>query len=308
MSQDNHGHSHSHSHAAASTKRLGFALAVTATVMIAEVVGAWISGSLSLLADAGHMFVDSAGLIVAMTAAILMTRPPSMKRTWGFARAEVLAAGLQAGFLIGLSVFIAFEALQRFTAPLDVLAGPMLWIGILGLCANIISAVILSGGRNDSLNMKAAFLEVASDALGSVAVLVAAIILMTTGWPYADSVASLLIAALISVRAFYILRQSLRILMETTPEGLDLEVVKARILANEEVIDVHDLHCSSIGTGLNTLTAHVVVTKECVDNGRTVGVLHQIQEALGDGLPTALNHVTLQIDSEQHASHEHLAH
>lgn len=304
----NEEHSHTHIHAAASRKRLGWALAVTASVMIAEVIGALVSGSLALLADAGHMFVDSAGLIVAMAAAVLMTRPASSKRTWGYARAEVLAAGLQAGILIALCGFIAFEAIQRLFHPTDVIAGPMIWIGIIGLLANIVSMLILSGGRNDSLNMKAAFLEVASDALGSIAVLVAAIVLLTTGWPYADSVASLLIALLIGIRAVHILRQSVGILMEQTPEGLDLEEVQQRLLAHPAVIRVHDLHASSVGTGLNILTAHVVVTQQCVDSGKTIEVLHELQASIEDNLPIELNHLTVQIDSEVHAGHESLAH
>ncbi len=307
MAED-HSHSHSHSHAEASRNRLAGALAVTAGVMIAEIVGAFISGSLSLLADAGHMFVDSAGLVVAMVAAVLMTRPPSLKRTWGYARAEVLAAGLQAGILIGLCIFIAFEAIQRLMNPTTVLPGPMLWIGVIGLLANIVSMLILSGGRNDSLNMKAAFLEVASDALGSVAVLVAALVLITTGWPYADSVASLLIAVLIGFRATHILKQSVRILMEQTPAGLDLDRVQERILEHPEVLRVHDLHASSVGTGLNTLTAHVVVTQECIDAGKSVRVLHELQSGLTEGLPIELNHMTVQIDSPTHAGHETLAH
>lgn len=298
---------HSHSHANASRNRLALALGVTATVMIAEIVGAWLSGSLALLADAGHMLVDSMGLVIALVAAHLMTKPRSNRRTWGFARAEVLSAGLQAGILIGLSLFIAYESIQRLFEPSLVIVGPMLVMGGVGLLGNLISMFILAGNRNDSLNMKAAFLEVASDALGSIAVLFAALVLWLTGWPYADSVASLAIAILIGFRAVFVLRQSVRILMESVPEGLDLDEVRRRLLANPNVSAIHDLHASTIATGVNALTAHVVVKDNCVEHGQTVEVLHQLQDSLR-GLPVDLNHVTLQIDSREHAGHEDLVH
>ena len=156
--------------------------------------------------------------------------------------------------------------------------------------------------------MKAAFLEVSADALGSVAVIVAALVLMWTGWPYADSLASLLIAIMIAARAVAILRQSVDILLEKTPSGLDLNEVRKRICENPAVRQVHDLHVSSIGTGLNILTAHDIVSEECVSSGQTVEVLHDLQEALKSGFDVDLNHVTLQIDSDLHASHEDLAH
>lgn len=304
---DHSGASHSHSHASASRNRLALALGVTATVMALEVVGSYLSGSLALLADAGHMLVDSMGLIVALIAAQLMTKPPSRRRTWGFARAEVLSAGLQAGILIGLSLFIAYEAIQRLFEPSLVIVGPMVLMGAVGLLGNLISMLILAGNRNDSLNMKAAFLEVASDALGSVAVLVAALVLWLTGWPYADSVASLAIAVLIGFRAVFVLRQSVRILMESVPDGLDVDEVRRRLLANPDVEAVHDLHASTIGTGINTLTAHVIVSDDCVRDGQTVEVLHQLQNSLRD-LPIDVNHVTIQIDSRKHAGHETLVH
>lgn len=303
-----HGHSHDHVHgAAASRNRLAWALALALSVVAFQFVGAWLTGSLALAADGAHGIADSFGLVIALIAAVLLTKPRSDRRTWGFARAEVLAAGLQAGLLIALCVMITYEAIKRFLNPAEIIAGPMLWIGFLGLAANIAAMAILMGGRNDSLNMKAAFLEVTSDALGSVAVIAAAVITLTTGWMYADSVASLLIALMIGVRASAILRKSVRILLEETPEGIDLAEVRKLILANPQVIAVHDLHASSIGTGLGVLTAHVVVTKKCVDEGKTVQVLHDIQEALAQNYPQ-LNHATIQIDHQHHADHEQLAH
>ncbi len=303
-----HGHSHSHASAASSRKRLAWALAVTSSVLIIEIIGAIWSGSLALLADAGHMATDSIGLVIALFAAHLMTKPRSDKWSWGFARVEVLAAGLQAGLLILLCIFIGYEAVVRFFDPAVVEAGPMLWVGLFGLFANVFSMAILFQGRSSSLNMKAAFLEVSADALGSVAVVIAALVLMWTGWPYADSLASLLIAIMIAVRAVSILKQSLSVLMERTPAGLELQRIRETICANPSVIEVHDLHASSIGTGLNVLTAHVVVTEGCVESGQTVEVLHQLQTALQEAFGVDLHHVTLQIDSEQHAAHEDLSH
>lgn len=281
---------------------------MTATVLVVEIVGAIWSGSLALLADAGHMATDSIGLVIALLAAHLMTRPRTDRWTWGFVRVEVLAAGLQAGLLIVLCGFISYEAVSRFLRPEEVNGTVMVWVGAFGLLANLVSMAILFRGRKASLNMKAAFLEVSADALGSVAVVVSAVVLLTTGWPYADSIASLLIAVLIAVRAVSILRQSVDVLMERTPEGLDLNRVRQLLLAHPSVVEVHDLHASSIGTGLNALTAHVVVTEECVQAGKTVHVLHQLQESLKTISEVDLNHVTMQIDSDQHASHEELAH
>ncbi len=301
------GHDHSHASSTTPRNKLAWALTLALTIVVIQFVGAALTGSLALAADAGHGIVDSLGLVIALTAAVMMTKPRSDRRTWGFARAEVLSAGVQSGLLIALGIFISYEAIGRLINPHEIIAGPMLWIGVLGLLANMGAMLILVGNRNDSLNMKAAFLEVTSDALGSVAVVGAAIITLTTGWIYADSVASLLIAAMITVRASMILRQSAGILLEQTPEGLDLTEVRSAILDNPNVLKIHDLHASSIGTGLNVMTGHVVVTQECVDQGRTVEVLRDLQNRLEDEFPL-LNHVTLQVDSQHHAENEELAH
>lgn len=303
-----HGSSHTHEQAATSKKRLGWALGITAFVLVMEVIGAIISGSLALLADAAHMAADSMGLVIALIAATLMAKPRSDKWTWGFARAEILGAGLQAGLLIVLSIVITWQAIERLLTPEVIEPIPMLVVGVLGLTANIGSMALLFSGRKDSLNLRAAFLEVTSDALGSVAVIVAALIALWTGWFYADSIASLAISVMIGFRAFIILRQSFNILLEKTPAGLDLAEVRSTMLAYPEVVGVHDLHASQIGTGVNVLTAHVVVEDACVEEGRTVEVLHELQDMLATSFDVSINHATLQIDSEEHASHEELAH
>ena len=301
---------HSHDHAGTSTKRLAWALGVTATILVVELVGAWISGSLALLADAGHMLVDSSGLVIALIAAHLIGRPRSSKRTWGFVRAEVLAAALQALLLLAICITILWEAFHRLSDPVLVESTPMLIIGIVGLVANLISLVILSGGRNESLNMKAAFLEVSTDALGSVAVIVAAVILMTTGWPYADSAASLLIAALIIPRSVRLLSESASILMGNTPSDLDLDQVQEHLLQQPEIAEVHDLHASTIGTGLVALTTHVVLRDDMANmpGAEQAALLQHIQKCVKEHFPDQIHHLTVQIDPPATECEEVLAH
>ena len=301
--------SHSHSHASASRGRLAIALAVTGTVLIAELIGAYITESLALAADAGHMLVDSSGLVIALIAAHLMTRPRNNRRTWGWARSEVVAAALQAGMLAIICGFVAFEAIRRMVTPesIDLLPMPMLIIGIIGLGANAISLAVLAGGRGDSLNMRAAFLEVANDALGSVAVIIAALVTLVTGWSGADAIASLIIAVLMAPRAVILLRRSVRILMEATPEALDLAEVRTHILAAPGVTDVHDLHATTISTGVVSLTAHVTVADGLSDHERA-DLLHTLQSCAGEHFPVSIGHSTFQIDTAEHRDHEVLTH
>ncbi|KWW43161.1 Metal cation efflux system protein CzcD [Micrococcus luteus] len=221
------GHDHSHALPAAGRRgRLAVVFSITATIMVAEVIGALASGSLALLADAGHMFTDSAGLLIALTATALALRPATDKRTWGYKRAEIIAAAAQAAVLLAVGGFVAVEGVRRLIEPPEVESTAMLWFGVIGLAGNLIGLAILASSRGENLNMKAAFLEVLNDALGSVAVIVSAIVIATTGWNRADAVVSLLIAALIVPRALILLRDTIDVLMETTPKGLDLEAVR----------------------------------------------------------------------------------
>lgn len=300
-------HEHSHSSATNSRTRLTLALLVTATVLVAELIGAVVSGSLSLAADAGHMLVDSAGLIIALIAAHLMTRPRDDRHTWGWARSEVIAAALQAGMLAVICLMVAFEAVTRLLEPTTLEPVPMLIIGIIGLVANALSLAILAGGRGESLNMRAAVLEVANDALGSVAVIAAALIAMATGWGGADAIASLFIAALMAPRAFALLRKSVRILMEETPESLDLELVRQHILALPEVRDIHDLHVTTIASGVISLTAHITVDEDATEHERR-DLVHTLQDCVATHFAVPVDHSTFQIDSPEHRDHELLAH
>ena len=300
------GHSHDHSHAAgASAARLGWALAVTGTVVVAELLGAFWSGSLSLAADAGHMVVDASGLVVALIAAHLTRRPRDEKHTWGWARSEVLAAALQAGMLFIISVMVAWEGAWRLASPPEVEAGPMLLVGVLGLVANAVSLLILAGGRDANLNMRAAFLEVANDALGSVAVIVAAGAEWAFGWGRADAVASLLIAILMAPRALTLLRRSVAILMEQAPASVDVGELRTHMMDVDGVLGVHDLHVVAVSSHLVTVTAHVTVTHEA-DGPHRDRIVHQLGECACHHFPIA--HSTFQLECPEHASHEHLAH
>ena len=304
-----HGHRHGHGaghgagHGPGDRRRLAVVLAITSTVLVVEVVGAVVSGSLALLADAGHMLTDAAGLLIALIAATMTSRPASSKRTWGYQRAEVLAATLQAAVLLAVGVFVLFEGVRRLLEPPEVASTAMLVFGVVGLAGNLLSLLVLSRGTRN-LNMRAALLEVANDALGSVAVLVAAAVIALTGWVRADAVVSILIGALILPRTLRLLRETTEVLLESTPRGLDLDDVRAHLLEVDHVHAVHDLHASQIATGLPVLTAHVVVDDECFQDGHAPQMLDQLQACLAQHFPVAVEHSTFQLEPAGHAAHE----
>jgi cobalt-zinc-cadmium efflux system protein len=298
---------HSHSHAPPDHRgRLGVVLAITSAVLLAEVVGAVLSGSLALVADAGHMLSDVAGLTLAWFAATLVRRPPSAQRTWGYRRAEVLAAAGQAAVLLAVGGFVLVEGVRRLFEPPEVESGLMVVFGFVGLVGNAASMGVLASARNSNLNLRAAFLEVMNDALGSVAVIVAAVVIALTGWLRADALASILIGSLIVPRTIKLLRESIDVLMETTPKHIDLPAVRARLLETPHVHDVHELHVSQVATGLPVLTAHVVVDERCFDHGDLPRMLDQIQGRLARDF--SLQHSTIQFEAAAHAAHEHPEH
>ena len=286
--------------------RLAAVLAVTLVVLLVEVVGAFVSGSLALLADAGHMLTDVAGLTLAYVAAVLARRPATDARTWGYRRAEVIAAAAQAAVLLAVGGFVLVEAVRRLLEPPEVTTGAMAAFGVLGLVGNLVSLAVLAGGRDESLNLRAAFLEVANDALGSLAVLVAAVVIATTGWLRADAVASLLIGALIVPRTLKLLGESVNVLLEATPKGLDLTEVRQRLMTHPHVHDVHDLHASQVATGLPVLTAHVVVDETCFHDGHLGPMLDELQRCLETDFD--IEHSTIQFEAAAHADHEHETH
>lgn len=303
---------HSHSHAATaaaddSRRRLALVLAITTATLLVGLVGAWVSGSLALLADAAHMLTDAAGLLIALLAATLAARPASASRTWGYRRAEVLAATLQAAVLLAVGVFVLVEGARRLLEPVAVAATPMVVFGVVGLAGNLLSMLVLTRSTGRGVNLRAALLEVTSDALGSVAVLVAAVLVATTGWVRADAVVSILIALLIPPRTLLLLRETAEVLLEATPRGLDLEQVRRHLLELPHVHGVHDLHASQITPGLPVLTAHVVVDEACFTGGHAPRLLDQLQACVA-GHPVSVEHSTFQLEPASHADHEAGAH
>ena len=286
--------------------RLALVLGITVGVLVVEVVGAVISGSLALLADAAHMLTDVAGLTLGLVAAVLARRPVTSARTWGWRRAEVLGAAAQAALLLVVGVYVMVEGVRRLVEPPEVATTAMIVFGVVGLAGNVVGLLVLAGSRGDNLNMRAAFLEVVNDALGSVAVLVAAVLIATTGWLRADAVASLVIGVLIVPRTVRLLRETGHVLLESTPIGLDLDAVRQRLLSMEHVHDVHDLHASQVATGLPVLTAHVVVDDSCFHDGHLASMLDEAQRCLHDEYD--VEHSTIQFEALSHAAHEHGTH
>jgi cobalt-zinc-cadmium efflux system protein len=305
-----HGHGHAagvNGEAGTGTRRiLTVVLAITVTGLAVEIVGAVISGSLALLADAGHGLTDAAGLSLALFAAALLQRPATDRLTWGYRRAEVLAAAAQAAVLLAVGAYILVEAIQRLFEPPEVASTAMIVFGIVNLVGNTVSIALLSRARSENMNTRAAFLEVVNDALGSVAVLVAAAVIALTGWQRADAIASLLIGVLILPRTWRLLRQTVDVLLEATPEGVDLSQVRAHLLEVGHVQGVHDLHASTVATGLPVLTAHIVVNDDCFHDGHLTRMLDDLQGCLAGHFD--VEHSTFQFEAAAHAEHEHPTH
>ncbi|GAA2026792.1 cation diffusion facilitator family transporter [Yaniella flava] len=285
-------------------KKLWIAFGITVIIVVVQLVGSIVTGSLALLTDTVHAITDASGLLVALIAATLMLRPPTAKRTWGFRRIEVIAALGQAALLLAIGVYAAIEGIRRLVEPPEVPAVELLIFGVLGLAANIVAIAVLASSRGANFNMRAAFLEVLNDALGSVGVIVASIVIATTGFQQADAIASLFIVALIAPRAYVLMRETLRVLMEFTPKGLDLAAVRRHIMELDHVLDVHDLHASTVATGLPVLTAHIVVKDECFTSGHAAEQLRQVQTCVTEHFDVAIHHSTFQIETAGIAAHE----
>jgi cobalt-zinc-cadmium efflux system protein len=296
------GHSHSGSAAVAHKGRLTAVLAITLAILAAEVAGALLSGSLTLLADAGHMLMDAGGITLALLAISFGQRSPSQARTFGYLRLEILAAVLNALLLFAVSVFVIAEAVRRLIHPPEVASGIMLTFGIVALGGNACSLLLLRHGQGESLNIRGAFLEVLSDFLGAAAVIAAAVIIAVTGFERADPIASLLIGAMIIPRTWQLLRQATDVLLEATPQNVDLDEVRRHMLETRGVIDVHDLHAWTITSGVNVLSAHVVVTGEAASGP----VLDQLSGCLADHFD--IEHSTFQIEPPGHRDHEPILH
>ena len=285
-------------------KRLMMSLGLTSTVFIAEVVSAIVTGSLALLVDAGHMLTDMSVLIASTVTAVLMQRKPSNKRTWGWARLEVLTAAVGALVLLIVGIYALVEAGMRlFGGAADEVHDVrlLLFMGILGLAANVGSIFILAGQSEDNMNMKAAFLEVVNDALGSVAVIASAVVMMLTGWDGFDAIAGGLIALLMIPRAVKLLRDALKVLLEETPGGLNLDEVRTHLENIPHVVAVHDLHASTVSTGMPMLMAHVVV-EPGMSMDQAANVLSQLQDCLREHFPVSIPHTTFQLEPQGYRS------
>lgn len=253
---------HAHGSAAAANRgRLAAVLLLSLTILAVEVVGGIAANSLALLADAGHMLTDVAGVGMALLAIWFAGRSPTTGRTFGYLRVEILAAVANAVLLFGVAAFILFEAWRRLSEPPEVAAGLMLAVAILGLAANAGSLILLRDAQRESLNMRGAYLEVIGDFAGSAAVIVAAIVIALTGWAVVDALASALIGLLILPRTFALLREATDVLLEATPKGIDMDHVRAHILDAPGVVDCHDLHAWTITSGMNVLSAHVILAE-----------------------------------------------
>jgi len=298
-----HGHAHDHA-GSANRRRLLIAIAIVAVVLVIEVAGGLLSGSLALFADAGHMLSDLTGLIVALVATIIAERPATDVQTFGHRRAEVFAAGLNGAILLAVVVFVVIEAVHKLLAPeaVEVQAPIMLVVAVIGGVANVAAMLVLRGGAKDSINMRGAYLEVLGDLIGSVAVLVAGLVILLTGFAPADAIASLAIAALILPRAFSLLRDVARVLSQAAPRGTDVALIRTHVLETEGVVAVHDVHVWSISPGSNVFSAHVVVEPGVFDSGNADRLLDELTGCLSDHFDVA--HSTFQLEPAEHADHE----
>ena len=283
-------------------KQLLMTLALTGSVFLAEVVGAIVTNSLALLVDAGHMMTDMAVLIASTVTAILMERRPTSNRTWGWSRLEVITSAGGAIVLLLVGIYAIVEAGIRLFVPNQdqvEAMGLLLFFGVLGLAANLGSIFVLSSSHDDNLNMKAAFLEVMNDALGSVAVIISAVVMLLTGWNGFDAVAGGLIAILMIPRALSLLSKSIRVLLEEPPRGLNMDHVREHLEKVPGVLEVHDLHANSVSSGLPQLTAHVIVNTDSTTD-ENEQILTSMQKCLRTHFPVSVEHTTFQIEPQGH--------
>ena len=300
------GRGHSHQHGLTATGRhrraLTAVLALTTLIAIAEVIGALITGSLVLIADAAHMTADAAGVGLSLLAAYFAARPATARRTFGYARAEILAAMVNGVLLFGMAAFIFIEAIRRLISPSPVQSGLLIVFGVIALAANGASLLLLRRGQAESLNLRGAFLEVASDTLGAAAVIVTGIVIATTGFTRADPIASLAVGLLILPRTWQLLREAVDVLLEASPRGIDLTEVRRHMIELGGVRGVHELHAWTITSGLPVLSAHVVVDAEILADGRSGMMLDRLQDCLRGHFD--VEHSTFQLELAGHVDHE----
>jgi len=291
-----HAHRHDHDHVptvtADSARRVKLAMFLTAGFMLAEAVGGWLSGSLALLADAGHMFSDSFSLGLALCAFVMGDKAPDKLRTFGYQRFQVLAAFINGLTLLGIAVWIFIAAIQRFAQPVAVLAGPMMIIAVLGLLVNLMVFKILHGGDRENLNLRGALMHVMGDLLGSVAAIAASVVIMLSGWTPIDPLLSMLAAALILRAAWKILRRSTHTLLEGTPEGIDVAQIRQALSEVEGVKSLHDMHVWGLTPQDPLLSAHLVIERPDLHDKVIERAYRLLQERFD------IQHATLQVETQ----------
>jgi cobalt-zinc-cadmium efflux system protein len=299
-----HDHAPSGVRGASNRRLLATSLALTTFVMVVQIVGSALSGSLALFADAAHMLTDAAALVIALVASSVAARPANDRRTFGYQRAEVFGALANGIILIVLSVWVAVEGIQRLVHPgeVTVAGGLMLVVAIIGLLANGVAMWLLSAAQRRSINVRGAYLEVLGDLFGSAAVIVAAIVILLTGWVQADAIASLFIAVMIVPRAVSLLREVVSVLAESAPKGTEVSDIRDHILATQGVVDVHDVHVWQLTRGAPVFTAHVVVEDAALNEGRASGILSQLQTCLSEHFD--VEHSTFQLERAGHVEHD----
>ncbi|SEN62856.1 cobalt-zinc-cadmium efflux system protein [Mesobacillus persicus] len=289
-----HDHGHGHHHHTNNKKALFWAFVLIATYMVVEFIGGLMTNSLALLSDAGHMLSDAAALGLSLFAIKLGEKDATANKTYGYKRFEIIAASINGATLILISLYIFYEAFQRFMNPPEVQSLGMLTIAIIGLLVNILAAWLLMGGdKEDNLNVRSAFLHVLGDMLGSVGAIAAALLIYFFGWGIADPIASVVVAALILLSGWRVTKESIHVLMEGTPGHLKVDEIKSALLAISEVRSVHDLHLWSITSGVPMLSCHLSIS----ENGGHDDVLHHAQDILHDQF--GIDHSTIQVESEE---------
>lgn len=293
----NHDHGHNHTHGA-NKKILLISFAIITSYMVVEATGGYITNSLALLSDAGHMLSDSISLGIALIAFMLSGKVANFSKTYGYKRFEILAAVLNGVTLMGIAIFICYEAIGRFANPPEVATTGMLIISSIGLLVNVLVAWIMmrGGDTEDNLNMRGAFLHVISDMLGSFGAIIAALFMMFFGWGWADPLASVIVALLVLRSGYYVTKEALHVLMEGSPKNIDIEEVIKTIKKEEKIDSIHDFHIWTITSGLIALSCHIVVDENMTiaDSER---MLHSIEHSLEH---LGIMHVTIQIETKFH--------
>jgi cobalt-zinc-cadmium efflux system protein len=298
-------HSHAHEHApgpGSDRRHLLAALLLLAAFMLAEVITALLSGSLALLSDAGHMLSDVGAIGGALWAISLAARPPSGKWTYGWKRAEILSAAANGITLLVVAGIVAAEAISRLIHPPAVDGGPVIAVAIAGIVVNVAATWVLARANRSGLNVEGAFRHVLTDLYGFIGTVIAGIVIVATGFNRADSIASLVVVALMAKAAWELLRDSGRVLLEAAPEGMDLEQIRAHLAEVPHVLSVHDLHAWTVTSGLPVLSAHVVIEDDCFNDGHAPRLLDQLQACLAGHFD--VEHSTFQLEAAAHAGHE----